>query len=74
MTVTDERTADGQPYSSDEEIKENVADKINYVTNAKTLFSSPAALCGDGCVRACLAHLDKVGRLKNKFHTPFREK
>lgn len=70
---TDDLTADGKPFPTDEEIKANVIDKVDYVGNAKAMFHSPAALCGDGCVRACLAHLDERGKLSKKFHRRFRE-
>ena len=70
---TDDRTADGRPYPSVQEIKENVTDKVSYAVNANAQFNSPSGLCGDGCVRACLAHLDAAGKLNHKFHSPFRE-
>lgn len=28
---------------------------------------------GQGCMRACMVHLERRGKLKNKFTTPFRE-
>lgn len=65
-------TVNGEPYPTEQEIKENVSDKIDYVVNAKTNFSSPAALCGDGCIRACLAHLEKENKLSRKFYKTFR--
>lgn len=70
---TDEETADGNPYPSAEEISKYVASKVDYVVNAKKLFQSPAALCGDGCIRACLSHLEKKGKLTKKFYNKFRE-
>ncbi|MEG0899451.1 MAG: (4Fe-4S)-binding protein [Oscillospiraceae bacterium] len=68
---TDSLTADGKPYPSAEEIKFNVTDKVSYAVNSKTQFNSPSGLCGDGCVHACLAHLDKVGKLTRKFNSKF---
>ena len=33
------------------------------------------AICGAaGCIRACMIHLEKEGKLKNKFHEPFRKR
>lgn len=63
---TDDLTVDGKPYPTDEEIKKNVTDKVSYVVNAKNDFHSPAALCGDGCIRACLYHLEQRGKLQGK--------
>lgn len=70
---TETHTADGKIRPSREEIKANVTDKVSYAVNAREGFHGPAVLCADGCVRACLAHLEKVGRLTLKFHNPFRE-
>lgn len=69
---TDELTADGQKIPTDEEITRNVTEKVEYVSGAKPF--GPAALCGDGCVRACLAHLEEKGKLKNKFYNSFRKR
>ncbi len=67
-------TADGQLRPGREEIVKNVNNKVGYAVNAQNYFHSPAGLCaGMGCMRACLAHLEKRGRLKRKFHEPFRE-
>ena len=42
--------------------------KVSYAVNAQTWFQSPAGLCGGaGCIRACLAHLEKRGRLKRQY-------
>lgn len=70
---TDELTADGTPYPTDEEIKTNLTDKVNYAANSEKLFDTPSALCGDGCIRTCLAHLESVGKLTHRFHYRFRE-
>lgn len=51
------------PFPTDAELKERITDKVQY--------KSPAnihALCGDGCIRACLAHLEKTGKLTRRFH------
>ena len=29
---------------------------------------------GFGCIRACMEHLEKQGKLKNRFKTPFRDR
>lgn len=73
IDATDTQTVDGSPRPTMEEIKEKVTDKVSYAANAQKIFGSPSALCGDGCVRACLAHLDKVGRLSLKFRHSLRE-
>lgn len=31
-----------------------------------------AAVCGASCMRSCMVHLEKRGKLTDKFHTPFR--
>jgi len=36
--------------------------------------NNPAIEGGRGCMRACLVHLEKQGKLKNKFHKPFRRR
>ena len=69
---TDNLTAEGKPWPSDAEIKANITDKVNYAVNAEKIFNCPAGLCGDGCIRACLAHLEKHGKLTKKFYNPFR--
>lgn len=54
---------DTLPRPSLAEIKEKVSDRIAYTSAAQKMFHSPAALCGDGCIRACLQHLDTTGKL-----------
>ncbi len=34
----------------------------------------PAIGGAKGCIRECMIHLEKTGRLKKKFHNPFRKK
>jgi len=36
--------------------------------------NNPAIEGGRGCMRACLVHLESQGKLKNKFHKPFRRR
>jgi ferredoxin len=69
----DKTNADGTPRPTREEIQEAIGDKVLYSKNAKSNFHGPAVLCADGCVRGCLAHLEKTGRLELKFHNPFRD-
>ena len=50
-------------------LKENVP----YIKNCWESFHHPAALCGArGCIRACMAHLEKKDVLGNKFKEAFR--
>lgn len=70
---TQTHAADGSPRPTMEDIQKNVTDKVLYAANAQKIFGCPSALCGDGCVRACLAHLDEKGVLHPKFQHPFRE-
>ena len=56
---TDELTVEGKPYPTAEEIKKNVTDKVNYAANAEKIFDTPSALCGDGCIRNCLARVQE---------------
>lgn len=70
---TSEVTADGSLRPTNDELQANVIDKVPYAVSARKNFLAPAALCGDGCVRACLAHLDKKGVLTRKFYHSFRE-
>ncbi len=65
---TETHLADGTPRPSAEEIQNAVRGKVSYAVNAQTWFQSPAGLCGGaGCIRACLAHLEKRGRLKRQY-------
>jgi ferredoxin len=70
---TDTHTADGKPKPTREEITENITLKVSYAKNAKDSFHGPGVLCAEGCMRACLAHLEKSGRLTLKFHNSFRD-
>jgi len=63
---------DRVPKPALDELDELVTQKVHYAANAQKVFGSPAGLCGDGCIRACLAHLDDQGKLTSKFHHPFR--
>lgn len=39
----------------------------------RNLYNTGQAICGArGCTRACIDHLEKRGKLANKFHRPFR--
>lgn len=68
---TETETADGSPRPDTSILKEITA-KVPYAANASRLFGSPSALCGDGCIRACLVHLEKAGKLTRKFRHNFR--
>ncbi|MBT3375320.1 MAG: (4Fe-4S)-binding protein [Lentisphaerae bacterium] len=35
---------------------------------------NPAMCGGRGCLRACMIHLEEQGKLKNRFHEPFRKR
>jgi ferredoxin len=65
-------TADGHPRPPHEEISAEIAAKVGYTLNARENFRDYPALCGE-CVRSCLGHLEKTGRLTLKFHHPFRK-
>jgi len=54
-----------------EDIDQLVTQKVPYAANAQKIFGSPSGLCGDSCIRACLTHLDKQGKLTAKFRHPF---
>lgn len=69
---TDTETADGSPRPTAADIPGFTA-RVPYAATAQNKFGMPSALCGDGCIRACLAHLEKEGKLTGKFHHPFRE-
>lgn len=67
-------TADGKPRPGRDEIAANVGNQVSYACNAQQFFHSPAGLCaGQGCMRACLKHLEKRGSLARKFHNAFQE-
>jgi ferredoxin len=68
-----DRTADGTPYPSIREISDLQHKHIGYARNAQEYFASPASLCaGEGCMRACLAHLERKDALGARFRRPFR--
>lgn len=69
---TDTECADGSPRPTAADIPSYTA-RVSYAATAQNKFSMPSALCGDGCIRACLAHLEKEGKLTGKFHHPFRD-
>jgi ferredoxin len=67
-------TADGKLRPSRAEIGENVGNKIDYVRNARHFARTASGLCGaEGCMRACLVHLEHKDRLTHKFNRPFRQ-
>jgi len=70
---TETHLADGSPRPNLDEVMEKVTPQVSYASNAQKIFGSPSALCADGCLRACLAHLDAAGKLGLKFQHPFRK-
>ncbi|MBT3286591.1 MAG: hypothetical protein HN904_29550 [Victivallales bacterium] len=52
---------------------EKPGEKPSYNEFSKHRFRHLAICVGRGCVRACLDHLEKAGRLEAKFHTPMIE-
>jgi len=49
--------------------------ELRYIRNAIESFHHPAAICGArGCMRACMIHLEKAGKLANAFKAPFRRR
>ena len=69
---SDTECADGSPRPTAADIAGYTA-RVSYAATAQNKFSMPSALCGDGCIRACLVHLEKEGKLTGKFRHPFRE-
>lgn len=69
---TETETADGSPRPDPSEVARITA-QVSYAANAQKQFNAPSALCGDGCIRACLEHLEQEGKLTGKFRHPFRE-
>ena len=69
---TDTECADGSPRPTAADIV-GYTSRVSYAATAQNKFSMPSALCGDGCVRACLVHLEKEGKLTGKFRHPFRD-
>ena len=69
---TETEAADGSPRPKLSDIP-SVTAKVPYAATAQNKFGMPSALCGDGCVRACLVHLEKEGKLTGKFRHHFRE-
>ena len=63
--------ADGTPLPPMAEAVDTITKKVSYANNMKNLFGAPSALCGYGCVIACLKHLDHKGTLTRKFSHKF---
>jgi ferredoxin len=70
---TDTHLADGSPRPTREELALTIQDQVPYAKGAKDTFHGPGVLCAEGCVRSCLAHLEKKGKLTLKFHNSFRD-
>lgn len=46
-----------------------------YIRNAWESYHHPAAICGGrGCIRACMIHLEREGKITNQFKSPFRKR
>ena len=69
---TEQQTADGSPRPSIEDMEKFVTENVSYAANIQKIFGCLSALCGDGCIRSCLAHLDETGKLSKKFRNSFR--
>ncbi|GAH46581.1 unnamed protein product, partial [marine sediment metagenome] len=47
--------------------------RYNYLINR--VFGRPGSICGArGCIRACMDHLEKEGKIENKFHNSFQKR
>ena len=68
---TDTKTADGKDRPTVEEMKQEMFRGNAYAAVMEEMFGAPAGLCGTGCVRACLRHLDSKGALTRKFNHRF---
>ena len=66
---TDTHTADGNPRPTDDEIIRYLRENVTYTKNAYDFTYGPAVVCAR-CIRSCLAHLDKTGRLTRKANHP----
>ena len=65
------RCADGAECPPFSEIQKKVTAGVSYAANMDKMFHAPSALCGEGCMIACLRHLDRKGALSRKFRHPF---
>jgi ferredoxin len=52
---------------------EKEGDKPSYNSWTHNRFNQLAICVGRGCIRACLDHLEKTGRIEKRFKTPFIE-
>ena len=44
-----------------------------FKTDLKPVYEYARSVCaGRGCLRSCMDHLERQGKLTNKFQTPFR--
>ncbi|MDR0838988.1 MAG: (4Fe-4S)-binding protein [Oscillospiraceae bacterium] len=57
--------ADGSPRPTDDEIVSYLRENVQYTKSAYDFTYGPAVVCA-ACIRSCLAHLDKTGRLEKK--------
>lgn len=48
---------------------------ISYFRDMRATATHACSICGArGCIRACMDHLEKTGRIEAKFRNPFRKK
>jgi ferredoxin len=62
---TDTHTADGNPRPAKDEIISFLEENITYTKCAYDFTYGPAVVCAE-CIRSCLAHLDRIGKLTKK--------
>lgn len=65
-------TADGKPRPSFDEMAENVTAKVAYTQNVRRIYHELAGAVCTECMRTCVSHLDKRGKLTHKFKHDFR--
>ena len=64
--ANDDRSGDGRP---------DLRRLLPFADATLSTFNHWPAIGGaKGCIRACMNHLEKQGKLTNKFHEPFRKK
>ncbi|MGB9887167.1 MAG: (4Fe-4S)-binding protein [Moorellales bacterium] len=52
-----------------------VMEKLPYARRCYEAFHYPPVFCGArGCIRACMMHLEEIGKIENTFQAPFRRR
>ncbi len=73
--MTDESIPEAERRKSWGALGDKLQKEMRYIRNTIESFHHPAAICGGrGCMRGCMIHLERQGKLGNRFRSPFRRR